>query len=126
MIKREKPWGYELILIPSWFPFTVKLAFSKANTRWSLQYHEQKKEIIILVSGKAVLSEENSEGRLIEKRMCFLKPFFISRLEKHRFCAKTNCWTLEFSTPEKGKTVRLKDDYQRGDETETERLNNLL
>jgi len=117
MIKVSKPWGYELILTPSWLPFTVKVAFTKAGSRWSLQYHEEKTEIIILIKGKGNFILEDKERG---SRFCFIRP-----LQRHRFCAKTNCFTFELSTPEKGKTVRIEDDYRRGDETEKDRIKKM-
>ncbi len=116
-----KPWGYELILTPRNSFLVIKLAFTYANNRWSLQYHEEKTEIIALIIGKGVLLLENKNRTIIERKACWLRFFLINKFEKHRFCATTDCWTLELSTGEKGKTIRIKDDYHRKNETDFDR-----
>ncbi|MGA2968165.1 MAG: hypothetical protein ABSD69_03295, partial [Candidatus Levyibacteriota bacterium] len=41
--------------------------------------------------------------------------------QRHRLCGITDCDIIEFSTPEKGTTLRLEDDYKRPDETPEQR-----
>jgi hypothetical protein len=108
-----KPWGYELILTPDYSPVVGKMAFTKAGKRWSYQFHDQKIETICLIKGKAKLVTEEKEIPMIPLKGYFIKPNF-----KHRFWAITDCVSFEFSTPEKGNTIRLEDDYCRPTETE--------
>jgi mannose-6-phosphate isomerase-like protein (cupin superfamily) len=118
----DKPWGYEMIITPTSGPVTGKLAFTKADHRWSLQYHEGKTEIICLVEGEAILTLEDKQGELKEIPMEQFKGYLVKPGQKHRFSAKTNCLTMETSTPElASKTVRVADDYNRGNESEKER-----
>jgi len=116
-----KPWGYEIIITDPKSPYTGKIAYTKAGHRWSLQYHDIKEETICLISGKAQLWLENDKSKiniiLMDKNVGYL----IKPLQKHRFYALTNCVSIEVSTPEKGKTIRLEDDYQRSDETDENR-----
>jgi len=111
--KIEKPWGYELILTPPESPVVGKILHINQGCRLSYQYHEEKQESLTLIKGQAkiILNDE-------EKEMEIYKGYFIKPFEKHRFEAITDCEIMEVSTPEKGKTVRLQDDYQRPDETE--------
>lgn len=114
----EKPWGFEIIYTPRNLPFTGKIAFTRAGERWSFQLHEKKEETICLIIGEAKLWLENEKGEIKKLRMDSLKGYPIKARRKHRFCAITDCWTVETSNPEEGKTVRLEDDYKRQDETE--------
>jgi mannose-6-phosphate isomerase-like protein (cupin superfamily) len=109
----EKPWGYELLLTPPDSPVAGKILFLKAGCRWSLQYHDQKEETLVLLTGKAKIILADQEYTL-EPR----KGYLIRARQKHRCRAISDCEIIEVSTPEKGKTVRLEDDYGRGDETE--------
>jgi len=120
-LKVEKPWGYELILAPPEAPYTGKILHLNKGARFSLQYHEVKAETLTLVKGKALLIIEDENGKIQELEMEEGKGYLIRPFQKHRAKGITDCDLLETSTPEKGKTVRLEDDYARGTETEEER-----
>ncbi|MBM3205512.1 cupin [Candidatus Shapirobacteria bacterium] len=111
--KVEKPWGYELILTSLDSPVIGKILHIKAGARLSYQYHEEKKETLTLINGRAKIILNDEEKEMEPKKGYPIKPF-----DKHRFQGITDCDILEVSTPEKGTTVRLQDDYQRPDETE--------
>ena len=123
-IKVDKPWGYEFIFTPPESCAVGKLLHLNAGSRFSLQYHEIKEETLVLVKGEAKISYGESESGLVEEMMKLNFGYFIDKGLIHRVQATTDCDILEASTPETGKTVRLKDDYNRGDETETERKHN--
>ncbi len=110
-MKVEKPWGYELILTPPESKVVGKILHVNAGCRLSLQYHDQKEETIALLSGEGVLLLENKKISMETRKGYLIKPF-----QKHRLIAKTECEFMEASTEEKGKTVRLEDDYSRPDE----------
>lgn len=114
----EKPWGFEILYTQTNLPFIGKIAFTKAGHRWSFQYHNEKEENICLIIGEAELRLENKKGRIEKIKMESLRGYHVEPFQKHRFCAITDCWTVETSTPEVGDTVRLEDDYKRGTETE--------
>lgn len=120
-LKIEKPWGYEIILTPENSPVTGKIAFTKAGHRWSFQYHDQKEETLCLINGEAELWSENENGEIEKFKMEPKKGYLIKPLKKHRFCGITDCLSVEISTKETGTTVRLEDDYRRGNESNKER-----
>ncbi len=121
--KIKKPWGYEILLTAEDSPVTGKIAFTKAGHRWSFQYHDRKEETISLFSGEAEIWLENEAGEIEKIKMIPMSGYQVKSMQKHRFCAISDCWTFESSTPEKGNTFRLEDDYAR--ETETEELRSL-
>jgi len=120
-MKVIKPWGYEIIITPPDSPVTGKIFHLKKGLRNSLQYHDIKHETLALIFGKALLIIEDENGLMKEIEMETLKGYYISPYQKHRFKGITDCDILETSTKEKGKTVRLEDDYSRGTETEEAR-----
>ncbi|MCW1908683.1 MAG: cupin [Candidatus Saccharibacteria bacterium] len=121
-VKRvEKPWGYELHWVREDAPYMGKIEHVDAGKRMSLQIHDEKSESWFLMSGRAAVIWENNKGELIETE---LKPGFgyTTKVgQKHRLKAITDCDIIEVSTPEKGTTWRLEDDYSRPDETPEQR-----
>jgi mannose-6-phosphate isomerase len=111
--KVEKPWGYELILTPSDSPVTGKILHLNQGARLSYQYHDQKKESLTLINGRAKIILDDQEEEMEPKKGYFITPF-----QKHRVQGITDCDIMEVSTKEEGTTVRLQDDYQRPNETE--------
>ena len=116
-IKIIKPWGYEVILTPPNWPVTGKILHLADGKRCSLQYHDAKKETLILFSGEAFIILENQKGKLEKIKMKKNQGYSIKLFQKHRLKGIKNCLILEVSTPEKGRTVRLADDYSRPTET---------
>jgi len=117
--KVDKPWGHELIFAPIDSSITGKVLHIDEGKRLSLQYHDQKEEVLSLFSGKAVLTIEDSQGNLEEVEMEEKKGYLIRAFQKHRIKAITASDILETSTGEKGNTVRIEDDYNRPTETES-------
>ena len=108
----SKPWGKEI-----WFAHTDKYAgkileISKGH-RYSLQYHEKKRETLYVLQGQLKVYMGNKQDDLKEIIMnpsdtLTLKPFIIHRME-----AIEDSIYLEASTPELNDVVRLKDEYGR-------------
>jgi len=117
----DKPWGYEFIFTPAGAPTTAKMLHLNALCRFSLQYHEQKVETLILVKGRAKIFFGSDKDNLTEEEMVPNKGYYIQKKMVHRLQAITDCDVFESSTSEAGTTVRLEDDYKRGNETEEER-----
>lgn len=115
-IKVEKPWGWEIIFTPMDAPYSGKVLFIKKGARLSLQYHEEKSETLTLFSGQARLLIDD-----LWRDMDETVGYTIIPGQKHRVEAVEDSYLIEAGTPERGKTVRLEDDYQRGDETEEDR-----
>jgi oxalate decarboxylase/phosphoglucose isomerase-like protein (cupin superfamily) len=122
VLRVEKPWGYELIFSDGSSKITSKILYLKSGKRSSLQYHDEKEEILTLISGIGILELEDSNGNLQKFNMENRKSYLIVANQIHRFGAgEADCEIMESSTPEKGNTVRLEDDYKRGVETENDR-----
>ena len=121
-VKRvEKPWGYELHWVPEGVPYMGKIEHVNAGARMSLQIHDTKQESWFLMKGRAKIIWENTQGELIETELEKGKGYRTLVGQRHRLCGITDCYIIEFSTPEMGTTWRLEDDYKRPDETPEQR-----
>lgn len=120
----DKPWGYEILLTPADAPYTSKLIHVHAGKRLSLQIHDTKVETQTLVAGRAILVLEGADGRLHDIDMQPGVGYHVAVGQRHRLCAAPDeaATVFEASTPERGTTLRLEDDYARSDETEALRL----
>jgi mannose-6-phosphate isomerase len=116
----KKPWGWEIIWAASG-SYTGKLLHLHAGHRLSLQYHDKKLETQCLLSGRAMLVVEDADGQLVEMEMLSGTGYTIAPYRIHRLEAVDDCVVIEVSTPERGTTVRLQDDYRRTDESESDR-----
>ncbi len=124
--KIAKPWGYEILLSPPESPMDAKILHLNAGSQFSLQYHETKEETLILVRGEAklIIGGIKEIDELKEEIMVKDFGYFIPKGVVHRCFGITDCDIFESSTPETGTTVRLEDDYNRGNESEEERSKN--
>lgn len=121
-VKRvEKPWGYELHWVPEDAPYMGKILHINAGQRLSLQVHDEKQESWILLNGEAKVIWDNNSGELIEIQLKKDEGLSTSVGQRHRLVGITDCDILEVSTPEKGTTWRLEDDYARPHETPEQR-----
>jgi len=120
-MKVKKPWGYELILTPDESSVTGKILHLDDGKKFSLQYHDKKIETLTLISGEAYIILEDNQGKMKKIKMEQNRGYFIRPFQKHRCQGIKDCFILEASTREEGKTVRLEDDYARGTETEEAR-----
>ena len=119
--RKDKPWGYELHLVPEDKPYMGKIIHINAGARLSLQIHDQKQESWYIIKGRAKVIWDNNNGELIETELENGKGFSTEIGQRHRLCGITDCDIIEFSTPETGTTWRLEDDYKRPDETPEQR-----
>lgn len=103
----NKPWGSEEIIEMNDMYMVKKLSMLKGH-RCSLQYHNNKKETIYVLSGRLKI-----ECGIVSK--IFESNEFITILPKvvHRMEGVENSIYLEASTPEMYDVVRLEDDYMR-------------
>jgi mannose-6-phosphate isomerase len=121
-VKRvEKPWGYELHWVREGNPYIGKVLHVNAGARLSLQLHDEKQESWLLMSGRAAVIWENSNGELVETELEPGKGYSTKVGQKHRLKGITDTDIVEVSTPEAGTTWRLEDDYARPDETPEQR-----
>jgi hypothetical protein len=103
----EKPWGYEE-LVECNDKYVVKKLFMKKGNSCSLQYHELKKETIVVLSGvlNIIVGETSREYRFGET--VTIAPYTVHRME-----AVEDSLYMETSTNELFDVVRLKDAYGR-------------
>lgn len=121
-VKRvEKPWGYEIHWVREDAPYIGKVLHINAGARLSLQMHDKKEESWFLVSGSAAVIWENNKAELVETKLEKGVGYSTRVGQKHRLKGLTDCDIIEASTPEKGTTWRLEDDYSRPNETPEQR-----
>lgn len=122
VIRVEKPWGYELHWVKPDAPYLGKVLHINKGGRLSLQVHDAKQESWFLMSGKASVIWDNNQGNLTETVLQFGRGYSTTVGQRHRLVGLTDCDILEVSTPEKGTTWRLEDDYSRPHETPEQRI----
>ena len=108
----EKPWGKEEVIEINEHYMVKKLTMWRGH-RCSLQYHNQKKETIYVLSGQLKIHSGPSENELTVKiygpnDTITLLPGTIHRME-----GVEDCVYLEASTPQMEDVVRIQDDYNR-------------
>ena len=117
----EKPWGWELHWTPADLPYMGKILHIKAAARISLQVHDDKCESWLLISGRCKVVWENNDGDLEETELMPGLGYTCAMGQKHRLVGITECEIIEVSTPERGTTWRLHDDFERPHETPEQR-----
>ncbi len=115
--RTDKPWGYELLWSHT-DHYAGKIIHIDPGCRLSLQYHDQKHESVLVLSGTLLLHlGQGDEARIVE-----LEPgasHDIPAGDIHRFAAPehTGVEIIEVSTPHLDDVIRLEDDYNRADTT---------
>ncbi len=113
MKRVEKPWGHEV-----WWAHTEryvgKLLHIRKGHRLSLQYHQQKDETIMVLSGCILFAWQNKgESEESTKTLHPHEPVDIPHGMQHRLTAIEDTVLVEVSSPEVDDIVRLDDDYSR-------------
>ena len=120
-----KPWGKEI-----WFAHTDKYAGKilhiNAGHRYSLQYHEQKRETQYIYSGKVKLVYGTDKDKLQEKILNPGDKFEVHPYTIHRLEALEDSQVFEVSTPELHDVIKLEDDYGRTGKGNDEDLDTKL
>lgn len=106
----RKPWGSEQIIFEAG-EARVKLLRVKPGKRLSLQYHERKREAMMLLSGEALLEH----GQFLNYVMEPGEIYEIKTGTKHRLSGhgKTEAVILEMAHGSDQDIVRLADDFGR-------------
>jgi mannose-6-phosphate isomerase-like protein (cupin superfamily) len=117
----DKPWGYELHLVPEDTPYMLKLIHINQGARLSMQVHDKKSESWTVVNGQAAVIWEGNAGELVTTELEPGVGYTTQVGQRHRLVGVTDCDVMEASTPELGTTYRLEDDYARPDETPEQR-----
>jgi mannose-6-phosphate isomerase-like protein (cupin superfamily) len=122
---KPKPWGREI-----WFAqndnYAGKILELTKGHRYSLQYHEQKKETQYIYSGKIKMHYGNNEENI---KHIILNPgdkFDVLPYTIHRAQALEDSKIFEVSTPELDDVVKLHDDYGRKGKGNNEELDQKL
>ena len=120
-----KPWGREI-----WFAETShyagKILELKKGHRFSLQYHEKKKETQYLRSGKVKMTYGQDKENLAELILNPGDKFDILPYTIHRAEAIEDSEIFEVSTPDLDDVVKLEDDYGRKGKGNNEELDKNL
>ena len=108
-----KPWGSEHIVDLN-DAYCVKYLRIRRGHRLSKQYHEHKRETMMLVRGLALLTLTDEQG-VQDIVMGFGEAYVIEPGTVHRIegLSAGPAMILEVSTPELDDVVRLQDDYGR-------------
>ncbi|MXW29399.1 MAG: cupin domain-containing protein [Chloroflexi bacterium] len=108
-----KPWGSEHIVDLN-EAYCIKYLRIRRGQRLSKQYHEQKRETMLLVRGHALLNLTDERGPR-DIVMEFGEPYMVEPGTVHRIEGMSTepAVILEVSTPELEDVVRLQDDYGR-------------
>jgi len=118
----EKPWGYELWLSGEHPSYCMKNIFIKSSFRTSLQYHSQKRETNVILSGSAELSfldrNDIHRDRVTEHDLGSTvvgagSVIDVPPPELHRLEAIEDLTLLEVSTGEVDDVFRISDDTNR-------------
>ena len=116
-----KPWGYELHFAQEGNPLMAKILHINEGDRLSEKAHRVKTESYWMLSGDCNMIMENSARELVTFPLEYDKGYTTSVGQRHRQQGTSDCEVFEVSTPERGKTWRIQDDYERPDETDAQR-----
>jgi mannose-6-phosphate isomerase len=112
MRKVEKPWGWEL-----WWAHTNKYVGKQIHINkgeaLSLQYHNQKDEVIFVFKGRILFEMGDSQATLTKREMGPGESVHVVPPTVHRMTALEDTDIFEVSTPEVEDVVRLEDRYGR-------------
>ena len=108
----DKPWGHELIWALT-DRYCGKMITIETGRRLSLQFHEQKDEAILVLSGRLRLFLEDETGTLTVRELGAGDAAHVAVGRRHRYEAIERVELVEVSTPELGDVVRIEDDFGR-------------
>jgi len=108
----EKPWGREEVIEIN-DKYMVKKLTMWAGHRCSLQYHNNKKETIYVLSGVLNIIQGTTQDALVSKHYRAGDTITIPPGLIHRMEGVEDSVYIEASTPEMEDVVRLVDDYNR-------------
>lgn len=104
-----KPWGREIKWADVRGEYTAKILHIKRGHRLSKQYHKQKEESMLVLSGKLHLEYANHLLILQPGGSVHIPPGTVHRPS----ATDEDVFILEISTWDDGDVVRLEDDYGR-------------
>ena len=107
-----KPWGHERIWALT-DRYCGKVLVIETGKRLSLQYHEQKDESILVLSGRLLLHLADEDGTVRARELGPGEACRVPVGVVHRYEAIERVELLEVSTPELEDVVRIEDDFGR-------------
>lgn len=105
--RTEKPWGFEELLLND--RYAVKKLHIERGCRLSLQYHEHKRETILVLQGAPLITLGEREIRPAVGEVVDIPAGAVHRFE----ACDEDVVLFEVSTPELEDVVRVDDDYGR-------------
>ena len=111
--RRDKPWGHEEVFALVDGKFCGKAIHVLEGHALSLQYHEQKEEVISVQSGRLRCEIGLSEDALEEFELLPGESVHLVPGVRHRVTALVDTVMLEASTTQLDDVVRLEDRYGR-------------
>jgi mannose-6-phosphate isomerase len=108
----DKPWGHELIWALT-DRYCGKILVIETGRRLSLQYHEQKDEAILVMSGRLLLHLDDENGTMTSRELGPGASAHIAVGRRHRYEAIERVELVEVSTPELDDVVRVEDVFGR-------------
>lgn len=122
VLRIGKPWGYELHFAKEDDPLMAKVLYISTGDRLSEKAHRRKKESYWLFNGQCNIQMENSNREMVSFPLLPDHGYTSNVGQRHRQQATLDSFLFEVSMPEGGKTWRIQDDYERPDETDTQRM----
>lgn len=113
---RPKPWGHETVFAGGENGYVGKLLTIAVGQSLSLQYHREKDETLVILSGAAVLEHGPSAGQLSVVALHVGDSVHIPATVLHRLTATEDLVIAEVSSAPPGwneDVVRLDDRYGR-------------
>ena len=105
--KKDKPWGYEKIIV-STEKYLTKELYVKKDECTSFHYHERKDETLHVFKGEGYVEFEDHQISLTKNETVRIQPG-----TSHCVHAIENLILNEYSTPHPKDTVRIRDVYER-------------
>lgn len=106
--REDKPWGYEKTLI-STRKYLTKELYIREGYQTSFHYHKKKDETMSITRGSGYVQYEDKKEHFRKNDNIRIKPKV-----PHSIVALENTLLQEVSTPHPVDTVRVKDEYGRG------------
>jgi mannose-6-phosphate isomerase len=114
--RQDKPWGHEMIFAGLDGKYVGKIIHVTAGDALSLQYHREKDETSIVLSGTALVEHGPSADALVSQHLGPGDTIHLPPGAVHRITAVTDLTFAEVSTAQPGwreDVVRLEDKYGR-------------
>ncbi|MCG2797065.1 MAG: cupin domain-containing protein [Cellulomonas sp.] len=115
-VLQPKPWGHETVFAGGEHGYVGKLLTVTVGQSLSLQYHREKDETLLVLSGAGVLEHGPSEGQLSVDTLQVGDSVHIPATVLHRLTATEDLVLAEVSSAAPGwnqDVVRLDDRYGR-------------